>query len=381
MDGPNFVFPNDWHVAWSIMIVLYPYITGLVAGAFVVSSLYHVFHDNTLKPVSRLALVTALCFCGFATVPLLLHLHHPERALNVVITPSSSSAMAGFGFIYSLYMLLLCVEVWLIFRPEIVAGALKETGLRGLFFRVLSLGSREITEGSRAIDEWLIRILAIAGIPAACILHGYVGFLFGGVKANPWWSTAMMPVIFLISAVVSGIAALLLLYLVLCRRHRTTPDVDCVHSLSRYLWISLIAAVSLELLELLHHAYEGHSEWMVIRTLLTEKLRISYGFIQLLIGSAVPLLLLPVAGRLQRFPRTMSALSGFAAVLVLIQVFAMRWNVVIGGQLFSKSLRGFVSYIPAWGGREGLIAAGVVLVLPLIALEIAGRLLPLQDSN
>ena len=76
MDATSFVFPNDPHVPWSIMIVLYPYITGLVAGAFVVSALYHVFHQNVLRPVARLALVTALCFCAFATLPLLLHLHH-----------------------------------------------------------------------------------------------------------------------------------------------------------------------------------------------------------------------------------------------------------------------------------------------------------------
>ncbi len=40
----NYVFPNDLHVHWSLMIVLYPYITGIVAGAFIVSSLYHVFN-------------------------------------------------------------------------------------------------------------------------------------------------------------------------------------------------------------------------------------------------------------------------------------------------------------------------------------------------
>ncbi|MDP6722399.1 MAG: polysulfide reductase NrfD, partial [Pirellulaceae bacterium] len=116
MQETPFVFPNDPHVTWSIMIVLYPYITGLVAGAFVVSSLYHVFDKQVLKPVARLALVTSLCFCAFATLPLLLHLHHPERAFNIMFTPSATSAMAGFGFIYNLYMLLLVVEVWLVFR-------------------------------------------------------------------------------------------------------------------------------------------------------------------------------------------------------------------------------------------------------------------------
>lgn len=381
MHDASFVFPNDVHVPWSIMIVLYPFITGLVAGAFVVSALYHVFHMQVLRPVAKLALVTALCFCSFATLPLLLHLHHPERALNVMLTPNPMSAMAGFGFIYSLYMLLLIVEVWLIFRPEIVEHAASAKGLRGSILRVLSLGTKQMTRGNRAADEWLIHALAILGIPAACVLHGYVGFLFGGIKANPWWSTAMLPVIFLISAVVSGIAALLLLYLVLARMRRVSIDASCVAALGKSLWIALVVAVALEVLEVLHHAYEGGSEWHVLRTLIFEKLRLSYVWLQVVIGSVVPLLLLPIAVRLHRFPRVMIFLTAVSSVLMILQVFAMRWNVVIGGQMFSKSFRGFVEYVPAWGGREGLIAAIIVLALPLVALLVAGRVLPLWDRE
>ncbi|MEZ6061359.1 MAG: NrfD/PsrC family molybdoenzyme membrane anchor subunit [Planctomycetaceae bacterium] len=381
MEGSSFVFPNDLHVPWSIMIVLYPYITGLVAGAFVVSSLYHVFHQHVLKPVARLALVTALCFCSFATLPLLLHLHHPERAFNIMITPSATSAMSGFGIIYSFYMLLLVVEVWLVFRPDIVARAQTATGLSGVFYRVLSLGDREMTVGSRATDEWLIRLLSIIGIPAACVLHGYVGFLFGAVKANPWWSTALMPVIFLASAVVSGIAALIVLYLLLCRYRGQATDARCVQALARYLWISLIVAVSLEMLELIHMAYEAGAEWSVLAALLTERLAFSYGVVQLLIGSVVPFVLLAIAMRSASKPGSAATLSGVASVLVLVQVFAMRWNVVVGGQLFSKSFRGFVEFPLHIGGREGLLAAAAVLVAPVLVLFFVSRLLPLWPSR
>lgn len=381
MHGTPFVFPNDAHVTWSIMIVLYPYITGLVAGAFVVSALYHVFQNHALRPVARLSLVMALCFCAFATLPLLLHLHHPERAFNIMITPNASSAMAGFGFIYSLYMLLLCVEVWLIFRTEIVELAAVTGGIPGRILKIMALGSSEITPGSRLVDQRLIGGLAVLGIPAACVLHGYVGFLFGGIKANPWWSTALMPVIFLASAIVSGIAALLLFYLILSRFRKESVDSACVQALLKNLWIALVIAFTLEMLELLHMAYEAGSDWHVIRTLLTEHLAFSYGIVQILIGSIVPLILLPIAFRLQRHPGIMKAMGAFCSVLVLVQVFAMRWNVVIGGQMFSKSHRGFVEYHLAWGGREGLVAAMVVLLLPVIALLFAGRRLPLQESH
>lgn len=381
MSEASFIFPNDAHVAWSIMIVLYPYITGLVAGAFVVSALYHVFHREALKPVARLALVTSLCFCSFATVPLLLHLHRPERAFNVMITPSGTSAMAGFGFIYSLYMLVLIVEVWLVFRPEIAQRGQTTGGLLGLIYRTLALGVKEVRPESKRLDDKVIHFLALAGIPIACVLHGYVGFLFGAIKANPWWSTALMPVIFLISAIVSGIGGLIVLYLLACWWRKVPADQDCVRALAKYLWMFLVGAVTLELLEVVHMAYESSGEWHVISTLLQTRLAVTHGLIQLAIGSLVPLVLLPLAFWSTLGRRSLFAVSSLSAVLVLIQVFAMRWNVVVGGQLFSKSFRGFTTYHIEWLGREGLLAALIVLTLPVVALGIASRLLPLWEPE
>lgn len=377
MDELNFIFPNDAHPPWTIMIVLYPYVTGLVAGAFVVSALYHVFHQSVLKPVAKLALITSFCFCSFATVPLLLHLHHPERCLQVVITPSVTSAIAGFGFIYSTYMLLLVVEVWLVFRPDIIERANTRQGIVGLLYKVAALGVTSMSDTARRVDEWLIGVLALLGIPIACVLHGYVGFLFGAVKANPWWSTSLMPVIFLLSAVVSGIAVLILLYQFICWRRGATPDAACLRSLSRYLWVFLVVAVALETLEVGQMAYEGGGEWPVIKTLLTKHLAFSHGTLQILIGSICPfvLLLVAIVPRLPAF--LLRLLSAVSSVLVLVQVFAMRWNVVIGGQLFSKSFRGFGEYNPSWWGREGLLAAIVVLLLPVFALWVASKLLPI----
>jgi predicted membrane protein len=380
MPDTTFVFPNDPQVTWSIMIVLYPYLSGLVAGTFVVSAFYYGLHFEVLKPVARLALTTSLCFSLFATLPLLLHLHHPERAFNVVITPSATSAMAVFGFVYSVYMLLLTVEIWLVFRPSIVERANSRRGAAKLFYRALSL-SVQNSDGGRAVDAKVVRLLALLGIPVACLLSGYVGFLFRAIKGNPWWSTSLMPVIFLVSAMASGIAALVVLYIMICWCRGVVPDARCVRSLCRCLWIFLVVAVSLELLDIGHMAYESGSQWGVIATLLKEHLAVSYGLVQLVIGSIVPFFLL-LAAFLPKFkPRLMTVLGGTAALLVLVQVFAMRWNVVVGGQLFSKSFRGFVEYSVPWTGREGLIAAGVVLLLPLLTLWAAANVLPLWDGS
>ena len=193
MDVTNFVFPNDLHVHWSMMIALYPYITGIVAGAFIVSSLYHVFKVEVLRPVSRFSLMFALDFLAFATLPLLLHLGRPERNFNIMLTPSASSAMAGFGYIYTLYGIVLLLEILFIYRPTLVELKHQSRGLMKLIYTLLTIASDDVSTRSLELDHKIIKFLAAIGIPMACVLHGYVGFIFGGVKANPIWATPLMP--------------------------------------------------------------------------------------------------------------------------------------------------------------------------------------------
>jgi len=124
-------------------------------------------------------------------------------------------------------------------------------------------------------------------------------------------------------------------------------------------------------------AYESGAEWHVLSVLLSERLGFSFWIVQVLIGSLLPFVLLLVSMRPRTNETLAKTLSGLASVLILMQVFAMRWNVVVGGQLFSKSFRGFVDFPLEIYGREGIIAAGIVLALPLMALWVANRLLPL----
>ena len=96
----GYIYPNEVELQWSILIVLYPYLTGLVAGAFILASLERVFNVKALKPTYRLALLTALAFLIVAPLPLQMHLGHPERSFEMLITPHYESAMAMFGFVY-----------------------------------------------------------------------------------------------------------------------------------------------------------------------------------------------------------------------------------------------------------------------------------------
>ncbi len=374
MEG--FIYPNEGIIEWDLLIVIYPYITGLVAGAFIVSSLYHVFGITKLRTVARFSLVTALAFLLVTPLPLTVHLGRPERALEMFLTPNLASAMSAFGYIWFFYLILVLTEIWLIFRQDIVRYARSTEGIKGTIYSILTLGVYDISEKSLTIDKKLIKVLSMIGIPTAFLLHGYVGFIFGAVKANPWWSTPLMPVIFLLSATVSGIALLIVLYVIITNFRQVPLDHRCLRSLSIWLLGFLCINVVLEMLEVFTMLYESEESWSIVSQLITQKIGISYFGIQFIMGSLLPLFILGIAAIANLRDQLRASLGVLASALVLIGVFAMRWNVVIGGQLISKSLRGFISYSPPLLGIDGILVAAVLMLLPFLVLAVITYLLP-----
>ena len=272
----GYMYPNEITLYWSVLIVLYPYITGLVAGAFILASLERVFRVEAVKPTYRLALLTALSFLLVAPLPLQLHLGHPERSLEMYFTPHRTSAMAMFGFVYLWYLMaVLTVEIWLDYRHDIVVMAQSSTGLKRWFYKVLTLGSNNISERALAIDERVGWIITLIGIPSAFMLHGYVGFIFGSIKANPWWSSPMMPVVFIFSAMVSGIAAVMLLYMLVTRLRKQKIDMLCVDTIARYLFYMFVVDFSLEMLDLIHRIYEADESFRSLNFMVHTKLYLS----------------------------------------------------------------------------------------------------------
>jgi predicted membrane protein len=375
MEG--FMYPNELELQWSILIVLYPFITGLVAGAFILASLERVFNVEAVKPTYRLALLTALSFMLVAPLPLQLHLGHPERSFEMLLTPHTTSAMAMFGYVYLWYlMVVLVVEIWLDYRKDLVLAWRQSTGLQRMFYKVLTLGSSNISAGALKVDDTVGRIVTIVGIPSAFLLHGYVGFIFGSVKANPWWSTPMMPIVFLFSAIVSGIAAVLVLYIVITAWRGAHLDMACIDTIGRYLFYAFLIDFSLEMIDLIHRIYEADESFRSLDFMVHTRLFVSQIVIQIIIGTLIPIAMLALV-QLTRLPeRVRTGIYLSSGLLTLTGIFAMRWNVVIGGQLFSKSFLGYTSYKLEFATREGLLPAILVMVLPFIILALLIRLLP-----
>jgi len=377
----GYVYPNETVIPWTVLIVVYPYLTGLVAGAFTVSSLYHVFGMQRSKPVGQFALLTALCLMIFVPTPLLLHLGHPERAFNPVITPHWTSAIAVFGYAAGFYVILLILEVWFMFRPYIVQQAQQKTGLVGKLWHALCLGSYDLSEKAMQYDKKWIFALAVIGIPAAHGLHGYVGFIFGSLKSREWWSSDLMPVIFLFSAVISGVALLTVLYVLSCKLRKTPIDVPCMKGLAYVLWGFGMFTLVLEGLEFANIVYKGREGIEMIMEYVTGPLVVPYFILQFGIGAVTPLILLTYMIWRGTTGKALIVGVTVSALLVLFQVWMMRWNVVIGGQEIAKTSKGLLSYQLVVFHREGLLTAVSTVVAPLILLAVMVRLLPPWGQN
>jgi predicted membrane protein len=400
-----FVLPNEY-VYWSIQIVMYPFMTGLVAGAFVLSSLYHVFGVKQLKEIARFSLVFSFALLPVAMMPLLLHLQQPFRGIHVMMTPHFTSAISAFGIVFMTYAFIVASELWFEYRKHFVlttqalAAQPQRSGfdtLRMNFFKVLTLGAMDISNEAVQKDHNAVKKLASLGIPVACFLHGYAGFIFGSVKANALWMTPLMPVIFICSAVVSGIALCILCYVVtmeirkfLAKRKISrwakdpkAPSVEELQSaeqqeikiVSDYLLYFMIAAITLEILDLIFRGYTQVKSWDILREVIMERDFNKIFIMQYAFGNALPFLLMVLPGRTVR--RTT-----IATVLVMFGVFMMRWNVVIGGQAFSLSFAGFMHYhlpiIPHdWETfKEGLGGAILVMITPFVIFWFLNKIFP-----
>jgi Ni/Fe-hydrogenase subunit HybB-like protein len=393
-----FVYPNEF-IYWSIQIVMYPFMTGLVAGAFVLSSLYHVFGQEDLKDMARFSLVFSLCLLPVAMMPLLFHLQQPLRGIHVMFTPHFTSAIAAFGIVFSTYAVIVLSEIWFVYREFFVQQtiSLKNSVVFGdkvkrALYTIFTLGAYDTSKEAVAKDHKAVKILAGIGVPVAGFLHGYAGFIFGSVKANALWMSPLMPVIFIMSAVVSGIALCMLTYIVIMEWKKLKArfvkgkegksvhvikgaELEVMIKTSRYLIMFLIATITLELLDLIFRGYTAMKSWMILRDVMFQKDFFKIFIMQYGLGNVVPFILLML-------PRLTIRRLALALVLVLFGVFMMRWNVVIGGQAFSLSFEGFMHYhmpiIPhnLETFREGLFGALTIAATPFVLFYIINKLLP-----
>jgi len=150
----------------------------------------------------------------------------------------------------------------------------------------------------------------------------------------------------------------------------------CVDTVARYLCYTFIIDFSLEMLDLIHRIYESDESFRSLDFMVHTKLYMSHIVVQIVLGTVTPIVLLGLTQVLKLGEMTRKRIYALAGCLTLIGIFAMRWNVVIGGQLFSKSFLGYTTYKMGLVTREGLLVAIVLTIMPLVILGVLVKLLP-----
>jgi Ni/Fe-hydrogenase subunit HybB-like protein len=241
---------------------------------------------------------------------------------------------------------------------------------------VLTLGSDDVSERAMRYDHKWLFALAVLGIPSAHGLHGYVGFIFGSLKSREWWSSDLMPVVFLFSAVISGVALLIVLYVVSCKLRRVPVDLDCLKGLAYVLWGFMMFTLVLEGLEFANIIYKAREGIEMILEYVKGPLLIPFFVIQFGIGAVTPIAVITFLIWRGTSGRALIAGVTLSASLVLLSVLMMRWNVVIGGQEISKTGLGLLTYHVTLFGRESVLSAATVVAAPLVTLWVMTRLFP-----
>ena len=347
--------------------------TGLIAGAFVLSSLYHVFGVEKLKEIARFALVFSFALLPVAMMPLLLHLQQPLRGINVLMTPHFTSAISAFGIVFLTYACIVASELWFVYRAYIVdrhSSLVRQRRPRGReslllrIYKVISLGAIGYRAGGpgrrpqgdqdpcrhrhsrRLLPARLRRIhlrfrqgqRLVDDAPDAGHLHLFghrVGYrpVYSRATSSPW-RCANGPPARQKLAVARALA--------IERRHHALEELRSmqeheVKMTSKYLLIFMTLAITLELLDIIFRGYTAVKSWDIFRQIIYQRDFFKIFILQYTIGNALPFIMLLLPGITARR-------AAIASVLVLFGVFMMRWNVVIGGQAFSLTFMGFMDY-------------------------------------
>jgi molybdopterin-containing oxidoreductase family membrane subunit len=352
-------------VPWGLWVAAYIYFIGLSAGAFLVSSLVYVFQIKRFEKIGQLALFTAVVTLLMALLSISADLGHTSRAWHVLVYPNFTSPMAWMIWLYTAYFILVVLELWFVLRHDLVVGA-KAAGAKATLYRLFVFGSRDESEATRASDRQIVRILATIGVPLAIMFHGGVGSLFGVIASRPGWHGGLFPILFLVSALASGGALLVVVSAVFqdgLRRNR-----DTVIALGTLVLGLLLLDVLFQISEALVGFYGNEPDKI-------ENLKLIYAgpywgvfwFWQIGVGTLIPLAILALPSR--KDPRFVAV----ASALIAAGFLAVRLNIVIPG-LASEQVKGLsdafnssrvtTDYFPSameWLFTAGIVGIGLVI--------------------
>ncbi|NQT79019.1 MAG: polysulfide reductase NrfD [Candidatus Aminicenantes bacterium] len=285
------IFHQD---AFGLNIAIYFYLTGLSAGSFILSTLAYSFGMDQYKSIGKVGVVLATVLLVIAPFFLLIHIGMPHRAWHLFVYLNMASPITWGSFLLVLYPINCIIYGYFMFKGHIK----------------------------------LTRIFGLIGIPLAISVHGYTGFILAFGKARALWNTAIMPILFLASAIVSGIALMILVCIIKDRFFSKEKKInqELIFNLGKLLAWTIVFDLFLVGSDVIVLAISHSDAQAAAHLILSGKFSILFLLVENLLGKILPFILLVVP----RFRKLTTVI--IASILVIIGIFFMRYIVVVGGE-------------------------------------------------
>ncbi|MDI6879086.1 MAG: polysulfide reductase NrfD [Desulfitobacteriaceae bacterium] len=370
------------YFSWGLWVVFYIFFIGLSAGSFLLSTMIYVFKMHALEKVGRLSLMSALfaLIAGLSFV--LIDLGHPERFWYTLVHRNMSSVLEWEIHFYLLYIVLVVGELWLVMRDDLSALAESAQGFRSKVARWLSLGYRvaKDEEGRRkqkGTSERWVKILGIIGIPLALGVHGGTGSIFAVSIGMPYWNNSIVPIIFIVSALVSGAALVTFLYAFFGQEEREKPEI--LNSLSSMLVLFIGIDLILVLAEFLVGLYGAiPADTESLKAVIAGQYGVFFWVGQLGLATVLPILLIALS-----LKENSARLKGIAGLSTVLGIIAVRVNLVLPAYVVPKISGLDTAYVDsrllyhyAPSAIEILSSLGIIALVVLL-FSLAWELLPI----
>lgn len=291
----NLLYDVHHQVTFGWLISIYFYFTGLSAGSFIISTMSYGFGIKKYKPIAKTAIVVATALLCLAPIGLILQVGWPIRSIwNHFTYLNLTSPMTYGAFLLVLYPVNCIIYMMYMFRDD-----LPKTKLFGAI-----------------------------GIPLAISVHGYTGFILAFGKARPYWNSALMPTLFLVSAIVSGIALMTLITIIKQRYLTREKRIDwgIVSGLSTIFGWAVVADLFLTFCDIAVLSISHESAQDVSWMMLGGKFAPLFIIVENLIGKAIPAVICLTPALRRPWLIILACIMNVCGILV------MRYVTVFGGQ-------------------------------------------------
>ncbi len=350
---------------WGLYIVNFVFFIGLSAGGILVAALVHAAGIERFRPVARIAEILAISCLLLATVFVLLDLGRPDRVHHLLLYGRLGSPLVWDVVVITIYLTISMALGYFSTRADLVR-CMHALPRRRTLYRLLALGDTDLSPRALTRDRRILRVLALASIPAAVTLHSVTAWILGLVKARPGWHTALIAPLFVVSAMVSGLALVIVAVVVSRRAFRLAIEARVVRELGVLLAFLIPVLGYFLFAELLTVVYAGEpASLAVFREMMVGRYAPVFWF-NLLVGLVLPLLVL-------LNPPRRWVLAGSAVTTVALVPLLQRLDVASPGWLPAPPPQLGLA-VPGWVAYPALWALG--LALPLLLLVSPRGLTP-----